>query len=261
MSNPDLIRNLSESDLEIINSPLGLKYLFADKKIDVQKALRLARYEQDLRVMQAELIKMQNWVIENQKKVVVLFEGRDAAGKGGAIRRITAHINPRHYRIIALPKPSEEEEGQWYFQRYVNQLPKPGEIVFFDRSWYNRAVVEPVNGFCTAKQYETFMSQVNDFERMIMSADTFLIKFYFSISKEEQARRFEDIRSSPLKRWKMTPVDEAAQGLWDQYTDYKEKMFEVSDVEESPWKIIQADKKTKARLEAVEHILTQLPYN
>lgn len=261
MSNPELIRNLSESDLEIINSPLGLKYLFADKKIDVQKALRLARYEQDLRVMQAELIKMQNWVIENQKKVVVLFEGRDAAGKGGAIRRITAHINPRHYRIIALPKPSEEEEGQWYFQRYVNQLPKPGEIVFFDRSWYNRAVVEPVNGFCTAKQYETFMSQVNDFERMIMSADTFLIKFYFSISKEEQARRFEDIRSSPLKRWKMTPVDEAAQGLWDQYTDYKEKMFEVSDVEESPWKIIQADKKTKARLEAVEHILTQLPYN
>lgn len=261
MSNPDLIRNLSESDLEIINSPLGLKYLFADKKIDVQKALRLARYEQDLRVMQAELIKMQNWVIENQKKVVVLFEGRDAAGKGGAIRRITAHINPRHYRIIALPKPSKEEEGQWYFQRYVNQLPKPGEIVFFDRSWYNRAVVEPVNGFCTAKQYETFMSQVNDFERMIMSADTFLIKFYFSISKEEQARRFEDIRSSPLKRWKMTPVDEAAQGLWDQYTDYKEKMFEVSDVEESPWKIIQADKKTKARLEAVEHILTQLPYN
>lgn len=261
MSNPELIRNLSESDLEIINSPLGLKYLFADKKIDVQKALRLARYEQDLRVMQAELIKMQNWVIENQKKVVVLFEGRDAAGKGGAIRRITAHINPRHYRIIALPKPSKEEEGQWYFQRYVNQLPKPGEIVFFDRSWYNRAVVEPVNGFCTAKQYETFMSQVNDFERMIMSADTFLIKFYFSISKEEQARRFEDIRSSPLKRWKMTPVDEAAQGLWDQYTDYKEKMFEVSDVEESPWKIIQADKKTKARLEAVEHILTQLPYN
>lgn len=260
MSTKTNFPNLSEADLDLINSPLGLKYLFADKKIDVQKALRLARYESELRIMQAELIKMQNWVIEHQKKVVVLFEGRDAAGKGGAIRRITAHINPRHYRIIALPKPSEEEEGQWYFQRYVNQLPKPGEIVFFDRSWYNRAIVEPVNGFCTAEEYETFMSQVNDFERMIKSADTYLIKFYFSITKEEQARRFADIKSSPLKRWKMTPVDEAAQELWDQYTAYKEKMFEVSDTPESPWKIIQADQKTKARLEAVEHILKQLPY-
>lgn len=260
MSRQEDILNLSDEELALLNTPLGLKHLLSDKKIDVLKALRTAEYEEQLRVFQAELIKMQNWVIEHGKKVVILFEGRDAAGKGGAIRRITAHINPRHYRIVALPKPSDEEAGQWYFQRYVNRLPKPGEIVFFDRSWYNRAVVEPVNGFCSEIEYDNFMSQVNDFERMIMSADTYLIKFYFSISKDEQARRFTDIKSSPLKRWKMTPVDEAAQGLWDQYTAYKEKMFEVSDTPKSPWKIIQADQKTKARLEAVEHILSALPY-
>ncbi len=254
------IMNLSNEDMELLNSPLGLKYLFADKKTDVSRALRLAKYESDLRDLQAELIKLQEWVIREEKKVVVLFEGRDAAGKGGAIRRITAHINPRQYKIIALPKPTEVEVGQWYFQRYVNHLPKPGEMVFFDRSWYNRAVVEPVNGFCTEEEYETFMTQVNDFERMIQSSDTYLIKFYFSISKEEQARRFTDIKSSPLKRWKMTSVDEAAQGLWDKYTEYKERMFEVSNTENAPWIIIQADQKTKARLDSLKHLLAALPY-
>ncbi|MEM9328236.1 MAG: polyphosphate kinase 2, partial [Bacteroidota bacterium] len=198
---------LSKADVDLLNTPIGLKCLFADKKTDLMKALTLARYETELRELQAELIKLQNWVIANGKKVVVLFEGRDAAGKGGAIRRITAHINPRYYRIVALPRPSEEEVGQWYSQRYVNQLPKAGEMVFFDRSWYNRAVVEPVNGFCTPEQYQTFMNQVNDFERMIQESDTYLIKFYFSITKDEQARRFADIKSSPIKKWKMTPVD------------------------------------------------------
>ncbi len=256
----NIIKNLSDAELELLNSPLGLKYLFADKKTDVAKALRLAAYEEQLRDLQAELIKLQEWVINEGKKVVILFEGRDAAGKGGAIRRITAHINPRHYRIHALPKPTEEEAGQWYFQRYVNHLPKPGEMVFFDRSWYNRAIVEPVNKFCTEEEYETVISQVNDFERMIQSSETYLIKFYFSISKEEQARRFADIKSSPLKRWKMTPVDEAAQGLWDEYTRYKERMFEVSNTENAPWKVIEADQKTKARLEALRHVLEVLPY-
>lgn len=256
----EFIQNLSDADVELLNSPLGLKYLFGDKKTDVEKALRLAQYETKLRDLQAELIKLQEWVIANNKKVVILFEGRDAAGKGGAIRRITAHINPRQYRIMALPKPTEEEAGQWYFQRYVNHLPKPGEIVFFDRSWYNRAVVEPVNGFCTAEQYETFMTEVNDFERMIQNADTYLIKFYFSISKQEQARRFADIKGSALKRWKMTPVDEASQELWDEYTRYKERMFAETNTENAPWKIIQADQKTSARLEALEHVLASLPY-
>lgn len=258
--NTEIIENLSDADLEVLNSPLGLKYLFANKKTDVAKALRLTKYEIRLRELQAELIQLQEWVIKEGKKVVILFEGRDAAGKGGAIRRITAHINPRQYKIVALPKPTEEEAGQWYFQRYVNRLPKPGEIVFFDRSWYNRAIVEPVNGFCTPEQYETFMTEVNDFERMIQNADTYLIKFYFSISKEEQARRFADIKSSPLKRWKMTPVDEAAQGLWDEYTKYKERMFEQTDSKNAPWKIIEADQKTSARLEALEHVLEVLPY-
>ncbi|GAA4271822.1 polyphosphate kinase 2 [Aquimarina gracilis] len=252
--------DFSEQDLEILNSPTGLKYLFADKKTDVQKALRMAKYEIELKELQAELVKLQSWVIDKGKKIVILFEGRDAAGKGGAIRRIAAHINPRYYRIVALPKPTEEEEGQWYFQRYVNQLPKPGEMVFFDRSWYNRAVVEPVNKFCTQKQYNTFMGQVNDFERMILESDTYLIKFYFSITKEEQEYRFRDIKTSPLKRWKMTRVDEKAQELWDEYTKYKVKMFEHTNTKHSPWIILEANKKTKARIEAIRYILNTIPF-
>lgn len=252
--------NLSKEDLEILNSKIGLKHLLTDKKLNIPKALENARFENSLREMQTELIKLQNWVINNGEKVVIIFEGRDAAGKGGAIRRITAHINPRFYRIAALPKPTAEEAGQWYFQRYVNRLPKPGEIVFFDRSWYNRAVVEPVNGFCTEEEYKRFMSHVNEFERMIADSGTYLIKFYFSITKEEQARRFADIKSSTLKRWKMTPVDERAQELWDLYTTYKLKMFEKTNTELCPWIIIDANNKNAARLEATEHILKTIPY-
>lgn len=249
-----------EDDIDILNSKIGLKHLFADKKLNYEKALRIARYEIKLRELQTELIKLQNWVIKEEKKVVIIFEGRDAAGKGGAIRRITAHINPRHYRKVALPQPTDEEKGQWYFQRYVNQLPKPGEMVFFDRSWYNRAVVEPVNGFCTPEQYERFMGQVNNFERMIVESGTYFIKFYFSISKAEQARRFKDIKNSPLKKWKMTPVDENAQRLWNKYTQYKKMMFNKTDTEQCPWVIIKADKKTIARIEATEYILKTIPY-
>lgn len=251
---------LSAEDVEILNSKIGMKYLIADKKTNVDKALRLAKYELHLRELQAELIQLQNWTIREGKKVVVIFEGRDAAGKGGAIRRITAHINPRHYRIVALRKPTPEENGQWYFQRYVNQLPKPGEIVFFDRSWYNRAIVEPVNDFCTSVEYNTFMGQVNDFERMIVESGTYLIKIYLSITKEEQARRFDDIRNSRLKRWKMTPVDERAQELWDVYTAYKKKMFSHTDTELAPWTVIQADRKSEARIHVVEHLLKTIPY-
>lgn len=249
---------LSKQELELLNSELGRKMLFADKKVNVERALRLTKYEVRLAELQTDLIQLQKWVVDKEKKVVVLFEGRDAAGKGGAIRRITAHINPRQYRIVALPKPTEEERGQWYFQRYVNQLPKPGEIVFFDRSWYNRAVVEPVNKFCTPEEYQTFMGQVNDFERMIMESDTTLIKFWFSISKEEQAQRFKDIKADPLKKWKMSPVDEAAQGLWDDYTWYKEAMFGHTNRPESPWIILKADSKREARMKALEEILARV---
>jgi polyphosphate kinase 2 len=251
----------SEEELTLLSSKIGLKTLLSEPKINFDKAVRVAKYEQTLREKQAELIQLQNWVIKERKKVVIIFEGRDAAGKGGAIRRITSHINPRHYRIVALPKPNVEEIGQWYFQRYVNHLPKPGEIVFFDRSWYNRAIVEPVNGFCTEEQYQTFMGQVNEFERMILESETFLIKFYFSISKNEQDRRFKELRKSPLKKWKMTPVDEKAQELWPEYTKYKEKMFSHTNQKNSPWVKIKADKKTEARIEALNHILTVLPYS
>jgi polyphosphate kinase 2 len=260
-NNQPKVSKLSDKDLETLNTWVGQKHLFASSKLNVEKALRMAQYELDLRELQAELIKLQNWVIEQEKKVVILFEGRDAAGKGGAIRRITAHINPRYFRIVALPKPTSEQEGQWYFQRYVSQLPQPGEIIFFDRSWYNRAIVEPVNGFCTDKEYKRFMGQVNAFERMILESDTYLLKFYFSISKEEQARRFKEIKASPLKKWKMTPVDERAQELWDVYTKYKVKMFEKTNTKNAPWIIIDANRKTDARINTLQHILDKIPYD
>ncbi|MEL7001309.1 MAG: polyphosphate kinase 2 [Bacteroidota bacterium] len=244
----------------MLNSPLGLKYLLAEKNTDVTKALRMARYEHDLRAMQAELIKLQNWCINEGQKIIILFEGRDVAGKTGAIRRITAHINPRNFRIVALPKPSAEEAGQWYFQRYVNRLPKPGEIVFFDRSWYNRAIVEPVNGFCTPEQYNTFMGQVNEFERMILESNTYLIKFYFSITKEKQAERLKEQKTNPLKKWKINPLDEKSQELWDIHTEYKVKMFERTDTPQCPWVVIDANKKTSARLQALRYLLDTVPY-
>ena len=251
---------LTEKDVALLNSKIGLRILFSDAKTNISKSLRYAKYEAELRELQAELVKLQTWVIEEKKKVVVLFEGRDAAGKGGAIRRITAHINPRHFRIVALNKPTVDERGQWYFQRYVNQLPKPGEIVFFDRSWYNRAVIEPVNEFCTKEEYDIFMSHVNEFEKMIIQSDTYFVKFYFSITKVEQARRFADIQKSELKKWKMSPLDLKAQGLWEEYTSYKKVMFEKTNSEHAPWTIIDADKKTLARLAAVKHILDVIPY-
>jgi polyphosphate kinase 2 (PPK2 family) len=170
-------------------------------------------------------------------------------------------MNPRHLRKVALPKPTEDEKTQWYFQRYVSQFPKAGEIIFFDRSWYNRAVVEPVNGFCTNEEYETFMNQVNDFERMITESGIRLVKIYMSISKKEQAKRFEDIKNNPLKQWKMTAVDEKAQELWDVYTDYKRKMFVKTADNTVKWKIIRANKKTIARVNAINHILKSIPYD
>lgn len=251
---------LTNEDVELLNSKKGLKYLFAEEIVNVEKALFLAKMEDRIIEQQVELIKLQNWTIENKKKIVVLFEGRDVAGKGGAIRGITSQMNPRHYRTVALPKPSEEEQGQWYFQRYINKLPNPGEIVFFDRSWYNRAVVEPVNGFCSKEEYYNFMNQVNDFEKMIIESDTYLIKFYFSITKDEQKRRFENIKLNPLKKWKITPVDEKAQERWDDYTYYKDRMFEQTDTELSPWVVLDANNHTQALIEATDYILKKIPY-
>jgi polyphosphate kinase 2 len=252
---------LSDKELKKINTKRGLMSLLTEDTYNVRKSLRYYNYESNLRKLQVELIKLQFWTIENNERIIVIFEGRDAAGKGGAIRRITERINPRHFRIVALPKPTEEERTQWYFQRYVLQFPKAGEIVFFDRSWYNRAVVEPVNQFCTDHEYQIFMNQVNDFERMITESGIRVVKVYMSITKEEQAKRFAEIKSDPLKQWKMSPVDERAQELWDIYSLYKTKMFEKTNTKVAPWKIINADKKISARLQTIQYILDSIPYD
>lgn len=254
-------QKLSPQDIIKLNSKKGLTSLLLNETLNPKKSVRYIDYIKKLKKLQVELIKQQACIIDDNKRVIVIFEGRDAAGKGGAIRRITERINPRHFRIVALPRPSEEESTQWYFQRYVNQFPKAGEIVFFDRSWYNRAVVEPVNDFCTKEEYEIFMKHVNDFERMITDSGIILVKIYMSISKKEQAKRFEDIKNNPLKQWKISKVDEKAQDLWDSYTEYKNKMFENTKNSGIPFKVIKANRKIDARIEAIEYLLKSVPYD
>ena len=255
------MENSEAKNLKKLNSRRSLKLFLKDKDMTPVKALRILNYENTLKKMQEELIKLQQWVENEGEKLVIIFEGRDAAGKGGAIRRITQNLNPREFNVVALPKPSSEEKNQWYFQRYVKNLPRSGQITFFDRSWYNRAVVEPVNGFCTVKDYTIFMGQVNDFEKMLVDSGIRLVKFYFSISKDEQARRFNDIKSSPLKKWKYSAVDKLALEFWDNYTDYKNKMFEKTDTNYAPWVVIKANKKMRARVEVIKNLLEIIPYN
>ena len=227
------------------------------KKSSKVEKLSKKVYQQELAKLQIELVKLQRWVQHAGLKVVVVFEGRDAAGKGGSIKRISESLNPRVCRIVALGTPSDREKTQWYFQRYVNKLPNPGEMVFFDRSWYNRAIVEPAMGFCNEKEYNDFMMQVNSFEKMFTDSGIKLIKLYFSITKDEQAKRFEDLRTNSLKKWKLSPVDLRARELWDEFTKYKEEMFAKTNTELCPWKIIDANKKTEARIKAIEYILEQ----
>ncbi|MBT8220261.1 MAG: polyphosphate kinase 2 [Bacteroidia bacterium] len=253
-------KKLTKKELELLNSKVGLKTLFNQEQLDIPLALVRVRYDYELRKLQEELIKVQEWVIENEQKIVIIFEGRDVAGKGGAIRRITEHINPRHFRTVALDVPTVDEEKQWFFQRYINYLPKPGQMVFFDRSWYNRAVVEPVNGYCTKEEYKIFMGQVNGFEKMLIESNTYLIKFYFEITKEEQARRFEEMKSDPLKKWKLSPTDKKAQNLWDEYTKYEKKMLAETSTKRAPWVVIDANVTYPARLKAIKHILKVIPY-
>jgi len=253
----------TERDIRVLNTNKGLHALLSqkDNAYDLKRAVRHADSEKQIKKLQVELIKLQTWVINTGQKVVVIFEGRDAAGKGGAIRRIIERLNPRHLRVVALPKPTKDEESQWYFQRYIINLPKGGEIVFFDRSWYNRAVVEPVNGFCRQKQYEIFMHQVNGFEEMIVESGIILVKIYMSISKREQAKRFQNIKENPLKQWKITRVDENAQRLWNDYTEFKNKMFANAKEGKFPFKVIKANRKTEARVAAIKHMLAKIPYD
>ncbi len=253
--------HLSHEDLEQLNSKRGLIELLRKKEIRLKDVMATLDYEKDLINMQIELVKLQRWVKDNRQRVAILFEGRDAAGKGGAIRRFTEHLNPRSLRVVALPKPSEEEQGQWYFQRYSKHLPNEGEIVFFDRSWYNRAVVEPVNKFCTEAEYNRFMQQVPEWEHMLYEDGITLIKFWFSISKDEQARRFETRRHNPLKQWKLSSIDEKAQELWNDYSHYKEEMFGKTHTSFSPWIIVKANNKKMARVESIRYVLNHIPYH
>ena len=218
------------------------------------------RYEAQKYQLQVELLKLQNWAKETKQRVVILFEGRDAAGKGGAIKRFMEHLNPRGARLVALEKPTETERGQWYFQRYVEHLPTAGEIVMFDRSWYNRAGVERVMGFCTEKEYQEFTRQAPLFERQLVDSGVHLIKFWFSVSRKEQRRRFKERELHPLKQWKLSPIDLASLDKWEAYTKAKEAMFFETDTADAPWTVIKSDCKKRARLNAMRYVLHKLPY-
>lgn len=251
---------LNAEDLDKLNTQRGLLKMLKSKNIKLKSVLNEMQYEEELVLLQIELVKMQRWAQKNGKRIAILFEGRDAAGKGGAIRRFTEHLNPRSLRVVALPKPSEVETGQWYFQRYSVQLPSAGEVVFFDRSWYNRAVVEPVNGFCTDEEYDRFMQQVTEYEHMLYEDGIMIIKFWFSISREEQEARFTSRRVNPLKQWKLSPIDDKAQELWNKYSRYKELMFSRTHTSFSPWIIVQANDKKSARLESIRYVLSTVDY-
>ena len=224
------------------------------------KRMKTEDYESEVEMLEIELVKMQAWVKESGDRMVMLFEGRDAAGKGGTIKRFTENLNPRGARVVALTKPSDIERGQWYFQRYTEQLPTQGEIVFFDRSWYNRAGVEHVMGFCSPHQYLEFMRQAPEFERMLVRSGIRLFKFWFSVSREEQLRRFLGRANDPLKQWKLSPMDVESLGRWDAYTKAKEDMLFYTDTADAPWTIVRSDDKNRARLHAMRHILTSIPY-
>ncbi|RXP47099.1 polyphosphate kinase 2 [Lutibacter sp. HS1-25] len=257
----DQTQKITKEEFEKINSNQELLKVLKQKNIPLEKLSNAMFYESELQKLQIELVKLQRWVVKHKKRVVVIFEGRDAAGKGGNIRRFTEHLNPRAMRVVALTKPTEIERGQWYFRRYIKELPNTGEIVFFDRSWYNRAVVEPVMGFCTEPQYQNFMVQVSEFEHMLYEDGAVIIKLWFSISKEEQLTRFNARLSTPLKRWKFSPVDKKGQELWDVYTHYKEQMFSKTHTSYSPWIIVKANDKKLARLESIRYVLSQFNYD
>lgn len=263
------------SDMEVIDSSKDIKHNYSDqsrerepmaekddgeKKIQIWVRKETLLYQKELTQLQIELLKLQNHVKDQGLKVLIIFEGRDAAGKGGTIKRITEHLNPRGARIVALEKPSDIEKTQWYFQRYTKHLPSAGEIVLFDRSWYNRGGVEPVMGFCTQEEHEEFLNEVPEFEKMLVNSGIILIKFYFSVSKREQKKRFEKRKVDPLKQYKLTPVDEKSQKLWNEYSEAKYTMLSASNTAFAPWTIVRSDNKKKARINSIKYILKQIDY-
>ncbi|MBF0288135.1 MAG: polyphosphate kinase 2 [SAR324 cluster bacterium] len=231
-----------------------------NEKFKSNGKLRRRYYEQEKGLLQVELLKLQHWVKSTNAKVLAIFEGRDAAGKGGTIKRIIEHINPRGCRVVALDKPSETEKTQWYFQRYIPHLPSGGEIVLMDRSWYNRAGVERVMGFCTVEEYEKFYEQAPQFEQMLVESGIFLLKYWFSVSPEEQTRRFTNRTVDPLRQWKLSPVDKESTNKWDAYTAAKEAMFLHTDTVYAPWTVVKSDDKKRARLNCIRHMLNTIPY-
>ena len=256
------IENFKSLENGDITKKQFLKLIKSNSSSDkLEEILYNLEYEDQLYKLQSELVNLQEWVSKNKKRVCIIFEGRDAAGKGGAIRRMTQHLNPRSRRVVALAKPTEIEQGQWYFRRYIKEMPNPGELVFFDRSWYNRAVVEPVMGFCTQEQYNKFMIQVSEFEQMLNEDGIILIKFWFSVTKNEQLRRFKSRLHSPLKKWKFSQVDQEGQNKWDLYTHYKDQMFAHTHTTYNPWIIIKTNNKKEARLESLRYVLSRFDYD
>ena len=271
-----LINGMSNDEINEVKKLFGSQTTSVQSKINKDDELadnwreggypyknRMSRknYEAQKYELQVELLKLQKWVKDSGQKIVIIFEGRDAAGKGGTIKRFMEHLNPRGAKVVALEKPTEQEAGQWYFQRYVQHLPTKGEIVLFDRSWYNRAGVERVMGFCTEDQYNDFMRQVPEFEKHLISSGIHLIKFWFSVSREEQRRRFAEREAHPLKQWKLSPIDKASLDKWDDYTLAKETMFFNTDSAESPWIVIKSTDKKRARLNAMRYVLSKLAYD
>ncbi|PYG28349.1 polyphosphate kinase 2 [Pelagimonas varians] len=237
-----------------------IRRAFESGKYPYSKKLSRRDYEKQKAQLQAELLKVQHWAQETGEKFVLLFEGRDAAGKGGTIKRFTEHLNPRNARVVALNKPTDEERGQWYFQRYIDHLPTSGEIVLYDRSWYNRAGVERVMGFCEPGEYLEFMRQTPDLEQMLVRSGIRLSKYWFSVTQDEQRSRFESRETDPLKQWKLSPIDKASLGKWDDYTEAKEAMFFYTDTADAPWTVIKSNDKKRARLNCMRHFLASLDY-
>lgn len=256
----DLNSSLEKDNTENKDSGTNKKKKKKSKKVQIWVKKDTLEYEKELTKLQIELLKFQNHVKEQGLKVLMIFEGRDAAGKGGTIKRITEHLNPRGARVIALEKPSDRETSQWYFQRYTQYLPSAGEIVLFDRSWYNRAGVEPVMGFCTTTEHHEFLKEVPEFEQMLVKSGIVLMKFYFSVSKKEQAKRFKKREVDPLKQYKLSPVDKESQKLWDKYTIAKFSMLMASNTDVSPWTVIKSDDKKQARINCIKYILDHVEY-
>jgi polyphosphate kinase len=258
---PDEAPRVTQAIAAMRHDPAAIRRLFESGEYPYKNSMRAAPYEAHMLELQRELLKLQRWIERTGQRIVVLFEGRDAAGKGGTIKRFTEHMNPRTARVVALQKPTERERTQWYFQRYITALPAAGDLVLFDRSWYNRAGVERVMGFCTPSEYLEFMRQCPEVERMFVRSGIILIKYWFSVSREEQRRRFAARETDPLKQWKLSPIDRASMDKWDDYTDAKEAMFFYTDTADAPWTIVKSDDKKRARLNAMQYLLDLIPYD